>query len=148
MKIIVANKDRTSDMGAEIRQSASALQHGRCVPEFISPEISALCLLKAKSEDDYLREFVRILRYRDAVDTLDFDIPKKPGLFGLILAKLKVFLWKLLRYQHDRIAFRQNLINGTLTSALEFESACREKETAELKKRIEALETLVKERET
>ena len=139
MKIIIAGKDRTSDLGSEIQQSAETLKKGKG-PIFISPEISAADLLNTGSEHEYLQELIRLLRYRDAVDTLDFDIPKKPGLFGLIAAKLKTFLWKLLRYQHDRIVFRHNLINGIFTSTLEFESALREKETVELKRRIEALE--------
>ncbi len=142
MKIIVANKDRTSDLGAEIQQSARARRRGRA-PEIISREISALNLLKAGSEHDYMRELIRLLRYRDAFDTLDFDIPRKPGLIGLVSARLKMFLWKFMRFQSDRIAFRQNLINGMFTSALEFEMTIREQEIAELKRRTAVLEALL-----
>ncbi len=139
MKIIVAKEDRTSDLGAEIQQSAAARRQGR-VPEIITQELSALNLLKAESEHDYLRDYIRLLRYRDAFNTFDFDIPRKPGLVGLVMAKLKMFCWKFLRFQSDRIAFKQNLINGMLTNALECEMALRDREVAELKRRIAVLE--------
>ena len=145
MKILIANKDRTAGLGSEIRQSARVHRQGP-TPDWVAPGISALCLLKAASEEQYLREFIRLLRYRDAFDTLDFDIPRKPGLCGWVMAKFRRLLWKLLRYQFARIAFRQNLINGMFTSALEFEVALRERESSESKRRIAQLETLVQKR--
>ena len=142
MKIFVANKDRTADLGADIRAAAQVLMRGgeREVPAQLPPDLSALSLTRGKSDADYLANLIRLIRYRDAVDTLDFDIPRKPGLAGLIMSRIKAFLWKLLRYQHDRIAFRQNLINTQLTSGLAFEVAARQKEIAELKRRVTELE--------
>ncbi len=57
---------------------------------------------------------------------------------------MKRCLWKLLRYQHDRIVFRQNLINGLFTQALESELLLRRRETAELRARLAALEKQIK----
>ncbi len=143
MKILVANKDRTDDLGADIQKSAQVRMRGgeREVPAQIAPDISALSLARPKSEADYLNNLIRLIRYRDAVDTHDFAIPRQPGMSGLILSRLKSFLWKLLRYQHNRIAFRQNLINGLCTSALEFEIACRRKAVADLDQRLQRLES-------
>lgn len=143
MKIIVANRDRTADLGAEIRTAAANRQQNpdcRVIPATIVPEISALALQAAKSESAYLSEFIRLLRYRDNVDTLRFMIPRKPGFQGAMMTKLKEFLWKLLRYQHDRITFRQNMINSLHTTALECELAAREKDVSELRKRLAELE--------
>lgn len=146
MKIIVAGRDCTSDLGVEIQRRAANLKKrkGRAAPPRISQEIGALTLAKANSNSDYLNHFIRLLRYRDAFDTYDFDIPRKPGLFGLLLARLKVVLWKLLRYQHDRIAFRQNLINGLFTNAIEFEMAEMERMHADLCRRLDSLEAALK----
>lgn len=143
MKILVANKDRTDDLGADIRQSAQVRMRGgeRQVPAQISADISALSLARPKSETDYLNNLIRLIRYRDAVDTHDFAIPRNPGLIGMLLIRLKSFLWKLLRYQHNRIAFRQNLINGLCTSAVEFEITCRQKAVADLDQRLQRLES-------
>lgn len=145
MKILIAGQDCTKELGGEIRQKSAALKKlsGRAAPPNISTEIGALALHKASSDADYLNHFVRLLRYRDAFDTYDFDIPRKPGPFGAIMARIKRVLWKLLRYQHDRIAFRQNLINGLFTGAVEFEMMERRRKDNELSVRLEKLETLL-----
>lgn len=145
MKILIAGQDYTQELGKEIRQKAAALKKltGRAAPPEVSVEIGAGALQKASSDADYLNHFVRLLRYRDAFDTYDFDIPRKPGPFGAIMAGIKSFLWKLLRYQHDRIAFRQNLINGLFTSAIEFEMAERKRTDSELVRRLDKAEALL-----
>lgn len=142
MKIVVADQDRTNDLGSDIRARALELKKrsGREAPPEISSEIGALALKKARSDADYLAHFVRLLRYRDACDTYDFDIPRKPGLSGRMMAGIKKILWKLMRYQHDRIAFRQNLINGLFTNAIEFEIAERLRINDELSRRLEKME--------
>jgi hypothetical protein len=84
------------------------------------------------------------LRYRDAFDTYDFDIPRRPGIFGAMMTGFKKVLWKLLRYQHDRIAFRQNLINGLFTNAIELEMTERKKTDNELGHRLDKAEALLR----
>ena len=145
MKIIIAGQDCTKELGGEIWQRAAALKKltGRAAPPKVSVEIGALALHKAASDADYLNHVVRLLRYRDAFDTYDFDIPRKPGLVGSVMARIKKVLWKLLRYQHDRIAFRQNLINGLFTSAVEFEMAERKRTDDELGSRLDKAENLL-----
>ena len=142
MKLIVAGHDRTQDLGPALRQQAAMMARGddRHQPARIAANISALALRGAASDAGYLDELIRLLRYRDGVDTLPFHIPGRPGLCGRLLVRVKQGLWKLLRYQHDRIAFRQNLINTLLASALEFELAQRQKEMAGLKRRVAELE--------
>jgi len=143
MKLIVAGQDRTQDLGQVLRRQAEIITRAEAgrKPAGITPEISALALAQAKSDAGYLDQLVRLLRYRDAVDTLDFDIPRKPGVAGLFMARIKAFLWKLLRYQHDRIVFRQNMINGLHTSALEYEIALRQQAVADLDQRLKRLES-------
>jgi hypothetical protein len=145
MKIIIAGEDRAADIGAEIRQKAAELKkrQGRAAPPQVSPEIGAPVLYKATSDSDYFEHFVRLLRYRDAFDTHDFDIPRRRGPLGAGMAKIKKALWKLLRYQHDRIAFRQNLINSLFTHAIEFESVERRRGDAELRGRLDKHEALL-----
>jgi len=145
MKIIIAGQDCTKELGGEIWRRAADLKKitGHATPQKVSAEIGALALHKAASDADYLNHFVRLLRYRDAFDTYDFDIPRKPGVVGSMMARIKKVLWKLLRYQHDRIAFRQNLINGLFTSAVEFEMAERKRTDDELNRRLDKAESLL-----
>ena len=142
MKLSVAGRDRTHDLGRELRRQAGVMERGEANHKpksaLVAPEIMPLA--RAQSEAEYLDQLIGLIRCRNAVDTLDFAIPRKPGVVGLFMTKLKARLWKLLRYQHDRIAFQQNLINIQLTSALEFEVTQRQKETADLKRRVAELE--------
>ena len=140
MKIQFAGRDRTEDIGARI-QAAIRKRSGAPSPAVVPPDISALNLLQAKSEAEYQERLLRLIRYRDNVDTLPFDIPRRPGLAGALLTRVKVMLWKLLRYQHDRITGRQNLINSTYSGALEYEHRILMAELEQLKKRMAALES-------
>lgn len=142
MNIIVAGQDRSRELGQDLRREAEALARADTSrrPAEIPPGIAALNLRNAKSESAYLDELMRLLRYRDGVSPLPYRIPVAPGLRGRLLGRVKEFFWKLLRYQHARMAFRQNLINTQLTSALEFELTARQKEVADLQKRVAALE--------
>ena len=110
-------------------------------PARISSDISAMMLLDARSEEEYRAEFLRLLRYRNGLDTFDFHIPRKPGPAGALAARFKGVLWRLLRYQHDRIAFQQNLINELAIDALEFQQDRLDRELAELRQRVAGLET-------
>lgn len=149
MKILIAGQDHTLSLGAEIRQNAADLKKltGRAAPPKISSEIGALALHKARSDTEYLSHYLQLLRYRDAFDTYDFDIPRKAGFCGAIMAGFKKFLWKLLRYQHDRIAFRQNLINGLFTNAIEFEMEERQHKDQEICMRLERIEAFLRNKE-
>lgn len=142
MKITIAGRDRTDDLGPVLRTQAEDMARGdtSCQPARLPDEISALVLARTKSAEDYLSEMMRLLRYREGVDALPFHIPVRPGRCGRILGRVKQGLWKLLRYQHERMAFRQNLINAQLTSALEFEVVQRRQETEDLKRRLAELE--------
>jgi len=74
------------------------------------------------------------------VSTESFPIPGKPGSTGTILRTIKGILWKLLRYQHDRMAFQQNAINELVISSFDFQRTASRRAIADLEHRIRALE--------
>ena len=143
MKLSVAGQDRTHDLGRELRQQAEVMKRGETnhkpKPALVAPDIMPLA--RAQSEAEYLDQLIGLIRCRNAVDTLDFAIPRKSGVVGWFMTRLKALLWKLLRYQHDRIAFQQNLINALHGSALEYEIALRQKAVADLDQRLKRLES-------
>ena len=53
---------------------------------------------------------------------------------------MKTVLWKLLRYQHDRLTLQQNLINELEINAVEFQRDRVNQELADLKRRVADLE--------
>ena len=52
-------------------------------------------------------------------------------------------LWKLFRYQHDRMAFQQNSINELVISSIDFQQTSTRRHVDELEQRIQALEAEV-----
>ncbi len=136
MKLLIAGNDRAVDLGLKIRSAAASRRCG-CAPREVASDVNALRLLTLSSEGEYLREFIRLLR---AFDTLDFDIPRRAGIMGRTMAGFKKLLWKLMRFQCERIAFQQNLINRMFTTAIENEAGLRERELGELRRRVEELE--------
>jgi len=144
MRLTVANSDVTDGLGQEVSSSARAMvaAKGRDeLPIFLQVQDSVLSLRSAKNEADYLDKLTTLMLSRTGIGTLDFHIPRRPGFVGNCGAALKRLLWKLLRYQHDRVAFQQNCINIQLTAAIEFMRA-------EYEHKIEALERKVAELET
>jgi hypothetical protein len=139
MRILVAGKDRTPELAPALSAEAAEREKDpRCL--FLDWRVNALSLRDCKNERDFAARFLDLTRYKFHVDTRVFDIPRKPGFTGRVMAVFKAFLWKLLRYQHDRVAFRQNLINSNLTSALEFDRDVALKEIARLAARVAELE--------
>jgi hypothetical protein len=60
---------------------------------------------------------------------------------GTLLRQVKVFLWKLLRYQHDRMTFQQNAINELVISSVDFQRAASYQAITALEQRIQSLES-------
>lgn len=139
MNLTVAGKDRTGDWGRQVAAEAAQLQAAGAVGA-LSPEHSALALKASADRADYLRRYVGLLRLRHGVRTAEYYVPRGPGWRGRVAAAVKIFLWKLLRYQHDRIAFQQNAVNELAIDALEFQLDEWGRETADLKRRVAALE--------
>lgn len=135
MKIQIAGRDCTNEWGAiletEPRRMAAL---GECA--FLPPEISALRLRGQPNHAAYLDALEDLVRRRHHMDTVGFRIPRKPGTMGAVLFRVRTVLWKLLRYQHDRMAFRQNQVNSNLMALLEMQGA----ELQELRKRLERVE--------
>ncbi|MGD9611943.1 MAG: hypothetical protein AB7V22_03490 [Kiritimatiellia bacterium] len=139
MHLTVAGKDRSADLGRQVAAAAARLQATASIGA-LAPEHSALSLRESSDGADYLRRLVGLLRLRHGLRTTDYYAPRAPGLRGRLSATLKKFLWKLLRYQHDRMAFQQNLVNELAIAALEFQQGHLDGELAELKARLAALE--------
>lgn len=139
MKVYINNQDRTAEIKDRIADGIRA--HGkRNPPNYVPAELNALDLLNASSQAEYMDILTRLIRYRDNVDTVIFDIPHRGGWRGRCAVWIKKKLWNLLRYQHDQLNFRQNIINSLYTSALEFAWDERRSEIARLEARISALE--------
>lgn len=139
MKLAVANKDRAGDLVRELADAAAARSQEEA-PEFHPLDYSALLLRSAANDDEFVEKFLKLMWHRAGVTTEDFHIPRKPGFIGGIMGRIKSVLWKVFRYQHDRIAFQQNTVNTQLTAAIEFTHANHIARVKTLERRVAALE--------
>ncbi|MFH1477126.1 MAG: hypothetical protein ABIH24_06530 [Verrucomicrobiota bacterium] len=140
MRVLIASQDQTETVGAQIRENARrhAMEGG---PRFLFPEHSAIALKAARDQADYLRIYNRLIGIRHGIQTESFAIPRKAGWIGKIAVRIREFLWKLLRYQHERIVWQQNLINELVIAGLEFEREEYHRAIARLEKRMARLES-------
>jgi hypothetical protein len=140
MFISVAGKDRTADLGAQLQAAARAVAGRAHAPRQLEDIFTALSLREAKSDVEYLDRLVTLLWHKTGVATVGFYMPRRPGPLGWLTAQVRTLLWKALRYQHDRVAYQQNMINTQFTVALEFLHAHYRQEIAALKQRVAELE--------
>ncbi len=135
MKIIIANIDRTAEFGPALKSGADNLA-GDPVHAGVLGQQHALSLRDAKSEPEFLDRWTELVRRKSHVDVAKFDVPRKPGTAGAVIQSVRIFLWKLLRYQHDRIVSRQNFVNSQLAATLEFQRD----EIRRLRERVDKLD--------
>ena len=134
MKIIIGNKDRTTEFGPVLKAGADARMADK-EHEQLPWSLHALSLRDAKNEPEFLDRWAELSRKKSNV-ALRLNMPKPPGLASQLIWYARGFLWRLLRYQHDRIAFRQNLVNSQVSATLEFQHD----EIRRLRARIDEIE--------
>lgn len=141
MKIWAAGADRSGDLGQQVEAAAAALANHPGAPPPLETFHSSLILREAVDEADYNRKLVDLLVLKSGGSTADFYIQRRPGLLGAVTAGVRRALWKVLRYQHERVIGQQNAVNTQLTVALQFLHDEYTRELADLRGRVAALET-------
>jgi hypothetical protein len=137
--IRVAGRDAAEELNALFQRELPRMEASHdCV--FLPDHLSARQLSHCSNALEYNQTFSHLLFYRNHVDTQAFHISRRPGPAGWVLAQARKFMWRVLRYQHDRMFFRQNLINSHVTSLLDSQSNSLSREVDELKARLAVLE--------
>jgi hypothetical protein len=129
-KISVGGNDRTDDLRTRLRDLP--------LPSDLAAPADALA--SAPDEEAYLDHLIRLLREQEAARTDAFPIPRKPGWIGGLLQRVRMVLWKGLRYQHDHMARQHNTIHAMQAAALEFERDSTRRKIHALEERLAALE--------
>lgn len=135
MKIIIADRDRTEEWGPALRAEADR-RMADPVHVALPPALQAQSLRQAGREAVFLDQWTDLVRRKCHVDTLKFDIARSPGTVGGLLQRARQVLWRVLRYQHDRVISRQNQVNSYLLAAVEFQN----EEIRRLRAQVETLE--------
>ncbi len=140
MFVQAGGKDLSAELGPVLRERARALREHEHAPRELDEVCAARSLCRAESDAEFLDRFVALLWHKTGVSTQAYYIPRRPGPLGTLMAAGRRLLWKLLRYQHDRIAWQQNMINTQLTMALELVHTSTAQELAQLRRRVAELE--------
>ena len=138
MRLIIAGNDRSQDLGRQIQEAAEARARKRTL-HLMFPEHSALSLRDARTESEYQTRFITLLGARHGVNT-SFPMPRRPGLPGILLARIRDFAWRLVHNRIIRIVHDQNVFNELLTIAAELENLALRKEIQALNRRLDELE--------
>jgi hypothetical protein len=142
LRVSVAGRDRTADIGVAVLREAGGLGNS-WMENQLSAEKDVLALRSATSATAFQSRHLGALRGRWMVDPGCFSTPSGPGVIGALMLQVRIFLWRMFRYQHDWIVFHQNAVNAQLFYALTFECEERARQVRELEARVQVLEAHV-----
>ena len=98
-------------------------------------------LLTLKDDESFMEQYLVCLRQIVPVDINDFEILEKRSRFAPVSKAVKKIVWKMLKFYTYRLWSQQNQTNSVLLAAIEIMDRRHKREVADLKARIEALET-------
>lgn len=133
-QILVAGRDRTAELSAPLAVLVREMEQ-RGASVFLPHDRSSLRLRDATSAPELMSLYADQLRFRHHVDLATTVLPPARGACGRLINRVRVLLWRILRYQHQRAFFRQNLINSHLVGLLDMQT----RELRALRSEVEAL---------
>jgi len=143
MNVWIGGKLQGEAMNAEINRRSSMLLND----PMLQPRPGSLDtdLLSGVTDANLgERKFLEMLRHKSQIDTQTFTMPRKPGLWGGLMVAVRKLLWKILRYQHDRMSIRQNRVNSWIISLVESRTESIQADMNQLQKRLAKLEASAK----
>ncbi len=137
--IWIAGQEASDELRAEFHRKQEAMRASGLF--YFGPrEASALRMASAGDDSEWLALWMQILPQRAGIALDGFTIAAQPGFRGRVLQRVRSLLWRVFRYQHERVAYRQNLVNAHMVTAIRFHYLQMVNECAELRGRIEQLE--------
>jgi len=136
MRLTIAGKDRTGDVGNDVAKDAPRLSNAG-LDRLLNGEKDLLLIGNKHGGDAFLAEYIRLLRCRNTIDYTEIDFPSSRR--TKLISIVRKVMWKLTRPFHDWFAFRQNSINRSLLYALEFENEQRRMDILRLEQEIERI---------
>lgn len=103
-------------------------------------------LAEATSEADYQERLIAMLRENSAVDLSRIELPRTPGIRGLIGFWWQNLLWRLLRCQQAQVTLEHNAIHTLHAATLEFEHEYMRQRIDQLEQRVAQCEQQKKPR--
>ena len=140
MKILIANRDRTDEM-AERLSSAAKARPDRLHRRDRMPELTALRLIDARSEDEFLGLFIEHLRRQHGrFAEAGEDLGGRRGLGGRLRSLAQAAIARVTRGQRARTLARQGLLTELLLAVMELQQDHHRRDIERLEARLGALE--------
>jgi len=136
VKLFVAGRDRTGDLGEDLRRAAEARAAAGPAPRFQQPACSALTLRASADEREYLDRFQALLAIHHVVNPTS-TVPRRDGLMGVVAARLRDWIWRQVQYRIARIVSRQNGINEQLVFDLALQNQALRRDLDALRATVE-----------
>ncbi len=141
MKLIVAGKDRSADLGDDIASEAAALAHNNTLHHRTHYD-SVLQLRNGESMAEYLQTYTPLMRICSGLH-IALTTPQSPtgrGPGQRLRRWLQPLLLRVFTHGHAYIIHQQATINELLATALELEVAESQRRCAALEARLAILE--------
>lgn len=141
MRITVAGKDRSADLGDDLAREAAALARSNTVLP-CGHEDSVLRLRDGTSMAEYLQIYAPLMSVNGGLRIALTTPPRppRPGLVPRLRRWLRPILLRVLTHEHAYIVHQQATINELLATAFEFEVAESQRRCAAIESRLAALE--------
>jgi len=101
--------------------------------------VTRLEIVEAKSEEDFLNYYLKVMQKSYELDIGDFEIPSKGGFLGKPAVWLKKILWKLLKFYTYRMFTQQREFNLQVLNTLKCINRKIEKQHRELMEKSEQI---------
>lgn len=102
-------------------------------------KVTRLEVAEAKSDEDFLRYYLKIIRKTYLLNIDDFEIPSKGGILGKPLVWLKKVIWNMLKFYTYRMFTQQREFNLQIVHTLIALNRKIDKNHRELMQKLEQL---------
>jgi len=111
----------------------------------IPASVATLEIDKGAKNEEFLDYYLKSIWRSADIDLGDFLICSKTFLLGRPIVWLKKFIWKLLRFYTFRLFSQQKIYNARMVNLVQMMNRKYEDRLSELEKKIEKIESNVKE---
>jgi len=102
----------------EIKQRVEKKKSAGVYDKYNLEGLTVKDIQQIKNEGDFLNYYIELIQNTCDIDIGDFQIPSKGGIFGRPIAKLKRFVWIMLRFYTYRLFSQQKEFNFQLVNTL------------------------------
>ena len=126
----------------EIRRRVEVKREAGYYDRYNLTGITSLEVVEAKSEEDFLNYYLKVMQKSYELDIGNFEIPSKGGLLGKPAVWLKKAIWYLLKFYTYRMFTQQREFNLQVVNTLKCINRKTDKHHSELRQELQKINSL------